>query len=274
MAQLSRPYQFGLLGVVLLAAVWLVLIQGHSSSSTTAGSGSSAPAVQTVTTSTAVPDKHAKAKIYKGSAPGVAGLTGAVAKAEGAVSTSQQNAKALEQKSAAASSEAAAGANSSTPQAAASAPTKAAGTTTTTHVTKVTPTKTTHVTTTKTTHFTATKTAPNASTRSTIAVNQRLVEAQLQKGKVAVILFWDPRGSDDVSVRKAVSQMSGNGRWKVAVNYARANQVASFGTITRGIQVYGTPTLLVVNKKGQTITLTGLQDSFAIEQAISEARHG
>jgi hypothetical protein len=265
MAQLSRPYQFGLLGVVLLAAVWLVLIQGHSSNSTTAGSGSSAPAVQTVTTSTAVPNKHAKAKIYKGSAPGVAGLTGAVAKAEGAVSTSQQNAKALEQKSAAASSEAAATTHSSTPAAGASVPTKAAETTTT-HVTRVTPTKTTHVT--------ATKTAPNASTRSTIAVNQRLVEAQLHKGKVAVILFWDPRGSDDVSVRKAVSQMSGNGRWKVAVNYARPNQVASFGTITRGIQVYGTPTLLVVNKKGQTITLTGLQDSFAIEQAISEARHG
>jgi hypothetical protein len=31
--------------------------------------------------------------------------------------------------------------------------------------------------------------------------------------------------------------------------------------------------LLVVNKKGSTITLTGLQDSFAIQQAISEARH-
>ena len=267
MAQLSRPYQFGLLGVVLLAAVWLVLIQGHSSNSTTAGSGSSAPAVQTVTTSTAVPAKHAKAKIYHGSAPGVGGLTSAVAKAQGAVSTSQQNAKTLEQKSAAASSEAAARSHSSTTSAAAATPTKAAATTKTLHVTKVTPTKTTHVTATKTV-------APNASTRSTIAVNQRVVEAQLDKGKVAVILFWDPRGSDDVSVRRAVSRLSGNGKVKVAVNYARANQVASFGTITRGIQVYGTPTLLVVNKKGGTITLTGLQDSFAIEQAISEARHG
>jgi hypothetical protein len=273
MAQLSRPYQLGLLGVVLLAAVWLVLIQGHSSSST-AGSGSSAPAVQTVTTTTAVPDKHAKGKIYHGAAPGVGGLTSAVAKAEGAVSTSQQNANAIEQKSAAASNEAAATTHSSTSPAGASTPTKSAETTKTTHVTKVTPTKTTHVTTTKTTHVTTTKTvAPNASTRSTIAVNQRIVEAQLHKGKVAVILFWDPRGSDDVSVRKAVSRLSGNGRVKVAVNYARANQVASFGTITRGIQVYGTPTLLVVNKNGQTITLTGLQDSFAIEQAISEARH-
>jgi hypothetical protein len=267
MAQLSRPYQFGLLGIVLLAAVWLVLIQGHSSSSTTSGSGSSAPVVQAVTTSTAVPAKHAApkgSKIYQGSAPGVGGLTRAIAKAQGAVSTSQQNAQALEQKSAAASNEAAAptqsSSSSSPSSAAATAPAKAVTTKPTsaakTAPAKLTPSKTT---------------APNASTRSTIAVNQRIVEAQLAKGKIAVILFWDPRGADDVSVRHAVQQISGQG--KVAVNYSRANRVASFGTITRGIQVYGTPTLLIVNKKGQTITLTGLQDSFAIQQAISEARH-
>lgn len=270
MAQLSRPYQFGLLGVVLLAAVWLVLIQGHSSTSTTPGSGSSAPAVQTVTTSTAVPAKHAApkgSKIYHGSAPGVTGLTGAVAKAQGAVSTSQQNAKALEQKSAAASNEAAAPTHpsSSSSSAAATAPAKAVATKPTSAA-KTAPAKATPATPSKTA-------APNASTRTTIAVNQRIVEAQLAKGKIAVILFWSPRGADDVSVRRAVQQLSGRRPLKIAVSYARANQVASFGTITRGIQVYGTPTLLVVNKKGSAITLTGLHDSFAIQQAISEARH-
>lgn len=262
MAQLSRPYQFGLLGVVLLAAVWLVLLQGHSSSSPTAGSGASAPAVQTVTTS--VTAKHAgtqvtKTKIYHGSAPGVTGLTRAIAKAQGAVTTSQQNANTLEQKSASASNEAAATTPAQAPAATGAVPAKALTTKSTT-VTKVTPTKTTHVTVTKTTA----RTAP---------LNQQLVEGQLAKGKIALILFWDPSGSDDVSVHKAVKQVGGKAQLKVAVNYAGANAVASFGTITRGIQVYGTPTLLIVNKNGQTITLTGLQDSFAIEQAISEARH-
>ena len=102
-----------------------------------------------------------------------------------------------------------------------------------------------------------------------MAVDQHIVEAQLTQGKIAVILFWDPKGADDVAVRRAVEQLRG----KIGVSIARAGQVASFGTITRGIQVYGTPTLLIVNKKGQTTTLTGLQDRFAIEQAIAEARH-
>ena len=45
---------------------------------------------------------------------------------------------------------------------------------------------------------------------------------------------------------------------------ASAKEVASFGSVTRGVQVYGTPTILIVNKHGQTTTLTGLQDAFSI----------
>jgi hypothetical protein len=261
MAQLSRPYQLGLLGIVLLAAVWLVLFQGHSSSSGT-GAGSSAPTVQTVTTSTATAaPKHASggSKIYKGSAPGVEGLTKAISKAEGAVKTSQQNAKALEEKSAAASNESAAASKSSSAPAthttsSAASPTSSA---------KSTPTSAA-----KPTHATAVK--PSSSNSSTLA-NQKAVEAELASGKIALILFWDPRGSDDKAVHRAVQQLN-KSHLKIAVNYAGAAEVATFGSITRGIQVYGTPTLLVVNKKGQTTTLTGLQDDFAIEQAISEAR--
>jgi hypothetical protein len=259
MAQLSRPYQFGLLGIVLLAAVWLVLLQGHSSSTSGTGSSASVPTVQTVTTTTSNPAKHAAApgtKIYHGSAPGVSGLTRAIAKAQGAASTSQQNAKALEEKSAAASNESAAATHP-----AVTAPAKALAT-----VPKA-PARTAPV---KTTPVKPSKpVAPNASTRSTVAVNQHIVEAQLAQGKIAVILFWTPKGADDVAVRRAVEHLHG----KIGVSIARANQVASFGTITRGIQVYGTPTLLIVNKKGQATTLTGLQDGFAIEQAITEARH-
>ncbi len=47
----------------------------------------------------------------------------------------------------------------------------------------------------------------------------------------------------------------------VAVHYALAKQVNSFGSITRDIQVYQTPTLLIVNPKRQVTTLTGYTDS-------------
>jgi protein-disulfide isomerase len=59
----------------------------------------------------------------------------------------------------------------------------------------------------------------------------------------------------------------------IAVFEAQAKQVTSFGSITRGVQVNQTPTILIVNKRGQTTTLTGLVDAYSIEQAIDEARN-
>jgi len=38
------------------------------------------------------------------------------------------------------------------------------------------------------------------------------------------------------------------------------------------VQVYQTPTILIVNPKGQTTTLVGLADVFSIQQAIGEAK--
>jgi hypothetical protein len=111
--------------------------------------------------------------------------------------------------------------------------------------------------------------APNASTRATSAAREHSVEAQLQRGRIVLILFWSPKGADDVAVRHAVAQVRSG---KVAVELASAREAAAFGTITAGIQVYGTPTLLIVGPKGKTTTLTGLQDAFAIRQAIQETR--
>jgi hypothetical protein len=99
------------------------------------------------------------------------------------------------------------------------------------------------------------------------------VESQLHQGKIALILFWNPRGTEDVAVNRAIGQLRSQRGLNIAVNVASSHEVAAFGTITRGVQVYGTPTLLVVNGKGLTTTLTGLQDAYAIKQAIQETRH-
>lgn len=265
MAQLSRPYQIGLLAVALLAAAWLLLFQGHHGS--TSGSGSTQPpatATHTAQAHTTAPKAHAEGTAGEATGHGSASSLGAfghaIEKARGAATTSQHNTQELERKSAQASSASAPA--SSTP---ASTPTTSA---------PATPAKSAAPSTTASAP--ATK-APSTSTssakgtvRAAVAVRQHAVEAQLAQGKTVLIFFWNPKGSDDRAVNSELGRLPHNLR--IAVDRANANAVTTFGTITRGVQVYGTPTLLVVNKKGQVTTLTGLQSSFTIAQTIRESK--
>ena len=59
---------------------------------------------------------------------------------------------------------------------------------------------------------------------------------------------------------------------KLAVHSALPKQVGAFGSFTRAIQIYSTPTILIVNKHGQATTVAGLTDAFSLKQAIQEAR--
>jgi hypothetical protein len=289
MSQISRPFQIALLAVAVLGAAWLFVFQPRSTS--TAPSSSSAAVVSTpppsASASAAAKATGSASKIYHGSAPGVQGLTRAIARAHEAVTTSKQNAKTLEQKAAQASGQPSTSAASSTPagasvtKSAASAPTKSTSSSS------------------KSTSSPASKGhAPRATsnTRSSIPSGQRSVETELAHGNVVVVLFWNPSGTDDEVVHRELLLLRSihhriqpyAGRplvkrllkafgfeldKKIAVNVASASQTASFGSITRGVQVYGTPTMLVIDKHGKAIVLTGLQDTFSIEQAIDEARN-
>jgi hypothetical protein len=101
---------------------------------------------------------------------------------------------------------------------------------------------------------------------------QLAVEHELAQNKTVLILFWSPRGSEDVAVRQQVPIAARALGRSVAVHYALPHQVTQYGKITNSVQVNQTPTILIVNKRGQTTTLTGLTDAFAIEQAVGEAR--
>jgi hypothetical protein len=309
MAQISRPFQIAFVGVIALAAVWLFALHGRSSSSTEPGS---APVPAVSASSSQGPGSEGTTSVYHGSAPGVAGLTNAIAKAHGAVSTSQQSAKALAEKSAAASSAAATPASPAAtpvvkpaaPSVKAAAPlTKAAAPTATAKAHSKAPAATAAPTATSKVHSTApaiTAAPVHKGTTTThlatgAPANQRKVEAELKAGNVAVLLFWDPSGADDRVVHEQLTLLQQVhhriaplmhkpgvqhllnvfglqlGK-KIAVHSALASQVTSFGTITRGIQIYGTPTILVIGKAGQTTTINGFTDAFGIEQAIDEAR--
>jgi hypothetical protein len=287
MTQISRPFQIALLAAGVLMAVWFVALRGHSPNSTSSSSGGAPSAAS----STPSPSPASPSSVYHGSAPGVEGLSRAIAKAHGAVATSQQNAKELQQKSVQASAAGATApttAPSAAPSAKSTASAAAGSSPAATHKATATPR--------------AASPAPGKSAGSAKGVQQTparqaLVERALNQGKVAVILFWNKRGADDAAVnfelklleavhhvikpranspkvRRELSAYNLELDKPFAAFEARANEVTSFGTITHGVQVYGTPTILVVNKKGQVRTITGLTDAYAIEQTIDEARHG
>ncbi|HXO20111.1 MAG TPA: hypothetical protein VOA87_09340 [Thermoanaerobaculia bacterium] len=293
MAQISRPFQIALVAFGLLVAVWFFALHGHSSTS----SSGSTPATPAAPAAPAAPSAAAQtgkaaapSGVYHGSAPGVSGLTRAIEKAHGAVATSQQNAKQLQEKSAQASSASPGGAASpASPAAKAPASTHAGATAT------AAPKAPAAASTQATRAAGQSKAAEARTGPQGIPARQALVERALKEGRIAVILFWNSKGTDDVSVMKelrlleAVHRLirpvagtpaerrvlSGSGLEvdkKFATFVAPANQVTSFGSITRGVQVFGTPTLLVINKSGQVTKLTGLTDAYAIEQTIDEAR--
>lgn len=118
---------------------------------------------------------------------------------------------------------------------------------------------------------TASKGAAKQATSTSSAPAQREVEHELSQDKTVLILFWNQRAVEDRAVRNELQAVQRKLGKKVAVHYAHAKQVGEFGSVTHAVQVSQTPTLLIVNPKGQTSTRTGLIDAFAIEQAVREA---
>ena len=127
--------------------------------------------------------------------------------------------------------------------------------------------------------------------------SRRPWNSELKRGEVALVLFWNKNGADDVAVHEELQILlaahhESRGRIgqqgagahaapgdvglelekKIAVHYATAAQVTSFGSFTKTVQVYGTPTILIINPHGAVTTMNGLTDAFAIEQTIDEAR--
>jgi hypothetical protein len=263
MAQISRPYQIALAAMAVLALVWFVALHGHAG-----GSSQSSPSVATKASAPAArPSAGAQEReaakatpIYKGAAPGVEGLTRDIARAHGAVATSQRNAAELQRRSAQASDEAV-GRTGPRGQAgttgAGAGAHKSAAAKATVHPSAAAPAK-------GAAGHDAQKTPPRPS-------QQAAVERDLAHGKTVLLLFWNPASSVDRAVRSQAMTLAGGSKGKVAVHVARASQVGLFGPVTEVAHVYQTPTVLIVARPGLVTTLTGLVDSFGLQQAVREA---
>lgn len=277
MAQLSRPFQIALGAVLLFAVVWFVALNGH---------GSSSGSTPVASTPAPTPSSTPSANPTPGSTH-IEGMTRAVAHAHEAVAASQRAAE----KSANSSAEAPSQGTSTTSSSTATVTKHRAAHTSTTVVTKHGAVGASATVVTK--HFVTP--IPHKVASGGIPPRQAAIESELKHGEVAVVLFWNKKGADDnivheelqillaahhevavhpnkAQVRKLRLATGLELEKKIAVHYASAEQVASFGTFTKTVQVYGTPTILVINKHGAVTTINGLTDAFAIEQTIDEAR--
>jgi hypothetical protein len=253
--QVSRPFQIALLAVALLGLVWAVALHGHAPASKESTGTAPAPAAPS-----AQGQAKAAAKatpIYHGAAPGVEGLTRAIAKAHGAVATSQQNAQELQQHSREASQEAASSPSTGAaahPSAAQSAAAVRA------HQAALEARRA------KARHAAAAK---RAAARPAAQV---AVEHEVAQGKTVLLLFWDSKSSVSREVRVETQAMVSSSKGRLALHVAAPNQVGEFGSVTEVVHVYQTPTILIVNRRGVVSTLTGLTDTFALKQLVHEAQ--
>lgn len=269
MAQISRPFQLALVLVAVLALAWFTVLHAHLSTNGggSSSSGSSAPSASTTSkTSKAGEIEHNEGKatpVYHGAAPGLQGLSKDIRRAHEAVGASQTEAHKLEGGSAAAGAAPGAASHASAPA------TQAA------HTVSAAPS---HASSTARHHIAAAAHPPatvaharNAGASGSQTSRATTVQSQLQAGKVVLLLFWNPRSSADQGVHAQVQAAGRSLKSKVALDFAKAGEVGSFGTVTRDVSVLQTPTLLIINQKGLATTITGLTDAFSIEQAVREA---
>jgi hypothetical protein len=291
MTKISRPFQIALVAVALLAAVYFVALRKHSSSRessapapvastatpSTASSASTASAAGTSASSSSAASPSAGGpsggtSTYKGSAPGVDGLTRAIQKARGAVSESEQHAKALQQKATAASGTAEKLGSSATGTAGVAAA-ATGGTAAAKHSAAATHAASSAAAAVQAKSKTPASKAGASKTASGVPVMQARVERELKRGDIAALLFWNPSGTVDKTVRRELQATARKLHGKLAISVARSSEVGSFGTFTRTVQVYGTPTILLINPAGKTASVTGLTDVFSLEQAVREIKH-
>jgi hypothetical protein len=248
MEQISRPFQIALIAVLGLSMVWFVALRNHGSSSTaTPPATTAAPAPAAATASSHTSPSAAASS----SSEAHEGYSGAIDKARGAVTESQQNARQLENRSAQASNEAVPAHGSST------APTSSS-TTGRTIISGADSPKTT--------------TSQPAHAKSTAHSSALEVQHEIAQGETVILLFWNPKAVADVAVHKQLGLAKHALGHKVVIHDASANQIGIFGQVTQDVTVYQTPTILIINHKKLVTTLTGFTDAFSITQAVREAQ--
>jgi hypothetical protein len=95
------------------------------------------------------------------------------------------------------------------------------------------------------------------------------VKRALDAHKVVVILFWNRRGIDDRSVKKSLDNLPH--RKSVAVFSDTVKHLSRYTRITAAASVSTTPSLVIVNRKGQAEVVNGYLDRQTVGQYVLNA---
>jgi hypothetical protein len=95
------------------------------------------------------------------------------------------------------------------------------------------------------------------------------VQRALDAHKVVVILFWNRRGVDDRSVKASIDSLPKHKN--VAVFADGVKHLSHYTRITAAASIATTPSLVVVNRKGQAEVIAGYLDRQTIGQYILNA---
>ena len=101
----------------------------------------------------------------------------------------------------------------------------------------------------------------------------KTVLADVEKGKVVVLLFWNRKLDDDREVRRAVGAVDRRDG-KVSVRLASIDDLGDYEPITRGVPVVTTPTTLVIDRDRRARAVSGLTVTREIDQLVGRALAG
>jgi hypothetical protein len=99
----------------------------------------------------------------------------------------------------------------------------------------------------------------------------RSVLSAVDAGKVAVLLFWNRKSSDDRATRRALRDV-GRHHGKVITRAIPISQVGKYEAITRGAQILESPTVLVIGAGGKARSITGYTQASEIDDLVDLVR--
>jgi hypothetical protein len=93
--------------------------------------------------------------------------------------------------------------------------------------------------------------------------------ADVDAGKVVVVLFWNKEGADDRATRSALRAVDHHDG-KVVTTAIPVSDVGKYEAITRGAQILESPTVLVIGAGGKAREITGYTQAAEIDQAVGD----